>query len=287
MTPLLASGSSAVDLHHVVTAWASDTFSVVGYATELLAVLLYLAAARRRSPRGTRWPVQRTASFVLGVLLVAIAIQSGFADYDDSVLWVHVVQHLVLMMAAPPLLVFGAPVTLILRTLSPQRRRGFASVLQDPAMKIVDSRMAGAFVTVDYYGTMFVYLLTPLYRLSLEHPAVHYAVHVYFLICGLLFWLPLAGIDPTRWRPAYRTKLLVLALGVPAYLALSLTLLLGGAISRYNTVADTHLGGWALLAGGAVLSVAGLAVVASHRRALERRRSRVAGERLASSAHAA
>ena len=59
----------------------------------------------------------------------------------------------------------------------------------------------------------------------------------------------------------------------------------GSALSRYNTVADTHRGGWALLAGGTILTLVGLVVIAWHRRVLERRRIRVADERLASSMH--
>ena len=59
------------------------------------------------------------------MLCLAFALQSGFATYDDELLWVHMSQHLLLMMVAAPLLAWGAPVRLWLagRSSSPRRLR--------------------------------------------------------------------------------------------------------------------------------------------------------------------
>ena len=68
----------------------------------------------RPSPRGNRWPLARTLSFLAGLVLLAEATQGPLVAHDD-LLWVHGAQHLVLMMVVPPLLVLGAPITLLLQ----------------------------------------------------------------------------------------------------------------------------------------------------------------------------
>src|SRR5438477_12382631 len=68
---------------------------------------------RRRHP-ARPWPAWRTASFLGGLAVIVIATQSGIGSYDDVLFWDHMVQHLLLLMVAPPLLVVGQPATLLL-----------------------------------------------------------------------------------------------------------------------------------------------------------------------------
>jgi cytochrome c oxidase assembly factor CtaG len=250
----------------LVLAPDSPAVTYVGYVLEAATLALYVTAAARRSPRGNRWPLPRTLCFGAGIVLFVLAVQTSPLADNDDIPWVHCVQHLVIMMVVPPLLVLGAPMTLLLRTVSPRARREIVAVLHDPAMKAVGGPVAGIGLTLEYYGTMFLVMLTPLYRLQLQHEGIHVAVHVYLTLCGLLFWMPLIGRDPTAWRPSRRVKLLVVALGVPAYAAL--WLLIGTRatpLGGYGTLPATHAAGLALGAGGVVLTVAGLALVAAQR----------------------
>ena len=50
--------------------------------------------------------------FLGGLAVVVLALQSGIGSYDDVLFWDHMVQHLMLVMVAPPLLIFGQPITL-------------------------------------------------------------------------------------------------------------------------------------------------------------------------------
>ena len=68
---------------------------------------------RRRHP-ARPWPLYRTALFLGGLAVVVIATESGIGSYDDVLFWDHMVQHLLLLMVAPPLLVTGQPATLLL-----------------------------------------------------------------------------------------------------------------------------------------------------------------------------
>jgi cytochrome c oxidase assembly factor CtaG len=70
-------------------------------------------------------------------------------------------------------------------------------------------------VPVEYYALMFAYLLTPAYSLSLHNEFAHIVAHMLFLLCGVMFWVPVIGRDPTGWRPTDRTRVLLVAAGLP------------------------------------------------------------------------
>ena len=238
---------------------------MIGALLEAVIGGAYIGAAARPSPRGRRWPRSRTACFLAGIALFAIAVQSPLAAYDE-VPWVHVTQHLVIMMVVPPLLVLGAPITLLLRTASPRARREIVAVLRDPAMKPMSGRVAGIGLGLEYYASMFLVMLTPVYKLALEHETVHVAVHAYMLTCGLLFWTGLVGRDPTGWRPTARTKSIMVTLGIPVYLALAAIVSsrdkpLGGL----GSLSATHAAAWPLAVGGVTLTFAGLVLLAAQR----------------------
>ncbi len=68
--------------------------------------------ARRHPARP--WPAWRTGMFLGGLAVIVIATESGVGTYDDLLFWDHMVQHLLLIMVAPPLLIFGQPMTLLM-----------------------------------------------------------------------------------------------------------------------------------------------------------------------------
>src|SRR5262249_30175203 len=67
-----------------------------------------------RPPRRRPCPLRRPVPFLLGLLVITLATQSGVGTYDDTLFWDHMIQPLMLIMIAPPLLVLGQPVTLLL-----------------------------------------------------------------------------------------------------------------------------------------------------------------------------
>jgi putative copper resistance protein D len=232
-------------------------------AVEGLLATGYLIGVRRLAARGRRWARRRTASFLGGLLVLVIALQSGLASLDD-IFWVHIIQHLAMMMVAPALLVAGAPVVLGLAAGGPALRRTLRSVVRDPSMRLTEGRLGVAALAVDYYGTMFVYLLSPLYRTGEAHPVVHELVHLYFIGCGLVFWHGLIGTSARRQRRTRRLNLAAVALGVPAMAVLGLvTALRGAAIAPGLPDGQVAEGAVALVLGGAVATAAGLAIMAA------------------------
>ena len=84
--------------------------------------------------RGDRWPLGRTLSFVVvGMGSAALATSPASAVYDDTLLSVHMVQHMILTMVVPLAMALGAPITLALRTLPRRPRRWLLVVLHSRA----------------------------------------------------------------------------------------------------------------------------------------------------------
>jgi putative membrane protein len=240
-----------VDLQTILTTWKGDAGAIVLYVVLATLAVVYGLGARRRSPRGRRWPPARTACFLAGLALLALIYGSGLQVYEDQPT-VHVVQHMLTMMAAPPLLVLGAPITLLLRTLAPRRRPAIVRLLDDPSFAMLSGPRAPLMLTLDYFVTMYIYQLTPLHTWSEQSTELHFLVHQYILLCGLFFWWPVVAADPVRLRLSASAKRIMVWLGLPAF----------GLLGAIELAAGSTANGVAYLVSGAVLTLAGAAVIA-------------------------
>jgi putative membrane protein len=251
----------------VVSAWRLDSPLTL---LLVLAAGLYLYGVHRLHARGDRWPVSRTLLFLVpGLGSIAVATMSGLAAYDDTLLSVHMIQHMVLSMLAPIFLALGAPVTLALRTLPARPRRALVAMLHSRVARVL------AFPLVAYgffVATPFILYFTGLYRLTLENAWLHELVHGHFVAVGCLFFWPLVGLDPLPGRWPYPGRALLMVLSTPFHAVLGLTVmqgseLLGGDwypnlhLSWVDPHADQVVAGGILWAGGEFVSVTMLAVL--------------------------
>lgn len=245
----------------------------------------YLYGVHRLRSRGDHWPVARTVLFIgPGLGTVAIALASGLAAYDETLLSAHMVQHMVLSMVSPVFLALGAPLTLALRILPPGARRILLSVVHSPPVRLLSFPLVAFAIFV--VGPFALYF-TELYHLSLDNTLVHEWVHLHFLLAGCLFFWPLLGLDPLPGRWPHAGRALLMALMVPFHTVLGLTIyqsesLLAGdyypslGLGWADPLADQRLAGGILWATGELVSVAVLAVIAVQWiRAAEREARRV------------
>ncbi|MBM2614257.1 bifunctional copper resistance protein CopD/cytochrome c oxidase assembly protein [Actinoplanes sp. LDG1-06] len=186
-------------------------------------IAAYLTGVVRLRRAGHAWPLARTASFVGGLLLLGAVTGLGVARYAYVLFSVHMVQHMVLSMAVPILLVGGAPVTLALRTLrrpaDPQvrgAREWLLLALHSRAARFLSHPLVALVIYVaSLYGLYMGGLLGTLMRYHLGH----LAMLVHFVLAGyLLFWV-LIGTDPGRRRvhPALLTVVHFLAMVAHAF----------------------------------------------------------------------
>ena len=186
-------------------------------------IAAYLAGVRRMHRAGHRWPVRRTASWVGGLLLLGAITGLGVARYAYVLFSVHMVQHMVLSMVVPILLVGGAPVTLALRALrrpaDPQVRgvREWLLIVlhSGPARLLSHPLVALAVYVTSLYGLYLSGLLGTLMR----HHLGHLAMLVHFVLAGWLLFEVLIGVDPGRRRvhPALLTIVHLLAMAAHAF----------------------------------------------------------------------
>jgi putative membrane protein len=161
-------------------------------AEAALAVALYaLAVARARS----RWPVRRTLAFIGGIACVLVALQSGIDAFDDRMLSVHMVQHLLLLEVAPLLLLAGRPGLLALRA-APRESRPWIVRRLDALRPLTHPAWCLAVLGVVVVATH----LPGFYDATLRHPALHDGEHVLYLVAGVLMWWPLVDADPLARR---------------------------------------------------------------------------------------
>ena len=250
-------------------------------AALLLAAAGWLALVRRvgRLHPGHPVPVGRTLAFLGALAAIAIALMSGIERYDTTLFSIHMVQHLLLMLVAAPLLALAAPVTQLLRAASPAWRGRILGVLHSGPVGALGHPIV-AWVT--FTLVLWVSHFSPLFEAALESPLVHQAEHTIFIAAGLLFWWPVVGADPARRRLGYPVRALYLLLQMPPSSFLGMLFVFADAplYPHYATLgspygidalADQQLaGGIMWLAGDVVFIVAILLVVAAWMRHEER-----------------
>ena len=209
------------DLGVILSTWSGDPLPWIG---SVLAISLYLAAVRivDRAHPATRVPRWRIAAWLAGVAVVALALVSAVDVYAESLFSVHMVQHLLLAMVAPPLLALGAPMTLALRAASPQVRRSLLlPVLHSWPVRAVSWPPVGWILfAVAMWATHF----SPLFNAALENHALHSVEHLIYLAAGVLFWWPVIAADPLRWRLGPIGRMAYLAAQMPLNTAVGLAI---------------------------------------------------------------
>jgi putative membrane protein len=165
---------------------------------------------------------------------------------------------MLLTMMAAPLLALGAPVTLALRATGGRTRRRMVRVLHSPPVRVLGHPLvAWVLFTVSLYGLYY----SPLFDLSLRNRFVHDLVHLHFLGAGLLFWWPVVGVDPTRWRLPHVARLLFVFLMVPFHAFLGVAIMNSGRLLAPSLASFQRSWGPTPLAdqqaGGAILWGAG------------------------------
>jgi len=204
----------------LVTEWEPAFLPLAGAAVVACLYLYGVHVLRRRGDTWSRW---RTVFFVgLGLGSFLLATTSALAVYDTTLLWVHMVQHMVLGMVTPVMLALGAPVTLALRVL-PLRGRGVVlGVLHSRAAKVLTFPLvAGAL----FVANPFALYLTGWYEATLRNPLLHDLNHLHFVLVGALWFWPILGLDPMPLRLPYPMRLIAVFVTMPFHAFLGVTIM--------------------------------------------------------------
>jgi putative copper resistance protein D len=276
-----------------MTTWSPDPLP---WASVLLAAGVYLIAVRRVNAANPRVPIPmwRVVAWLAGLAAVLVALTSAVDVYAEDLLSVHMVQHLLLAMVAPPLLAMGAPVTLLLRIASPgARHRVILPVLHSRAVRVLASPLVAWPL---FAMTMWLTHFSPIYNMALEDPAVHLAEHLVFLVTGVLFWWPVVAADPVPRRMGFGARMAYLALHMPVNAAVGLAIYFAPNVlyAHYATLqrswgpdplTDQQIGGLLMWGVGDLLLLGAIpAVIAAWMRADARQSTRTDARLLARAA---
>ncbi len=148
----------------------------------------------------------RLLAFLSGVGIIFVAIASPLDAFGGLLLHVHMAQHLLLMMVAPPLIWLGQPVVPMLRGMPPPFvKLGLGPFLAWPALRRLGRAVSHPAVCwVAFVAGTWIWHLPALYELALRSPGWHQLEHACFLGTALLFWWPVVQPWPSgpvwpRW----------------------------------------------------------------------------------------
>jgi len=159
--------------------WLGFAFLVCGYA-------LAIGPLRQRNGWGQPVSKNRQAAFYLGTLAAWLALASPLDFLSDNyLLAAHMVQHLTLIMVAPPLWLAGLPDWLVDRALSTRFLRSIVHQLTRPLP---------AFVF--FNGLFLIWHLPRLYDAALANESIHILEHLCFLLSAVIGWWPV--LSPSR-----------------------------------------------------------------------------------------
>lgn len=170
--------------------WPVEPSVLIG--TLLLTVLYLGAATRRRSrfPDSQPIPPSRIAAFLLAMLVLLLALQTPIADLSDYYLFsVHMVEHMLITLIFPPLLLAGLP-GWMLRPL----------FVRFPVLLNLGRGITHPILAYGLFNAVFLgYHLPTIYDLSLSLPLLHIFIHQVFIATSILTWWPI--LSPLRELP--------------------------------------------------------------------------------------
>ena len=153
-------------------------------ASVLLVAAVYLRGVRAvwtRAGQGHGVREWQAACFAAGLLVTLAALETPLDSLSEALFAAHMVQHLLLMLVAAPLLALGAPLIALAWGLPPDVRRGTARLC-----RLLPTRPSVAFTL--HVVAIWAWHIPSLYEAALSNRAIHAAEHASFLATGALFW---------------------------------------------------------------------------------------------------
>ncbi len=240
--------------------WHGDPVVVAGLS--LLAGLLLLGI--RRVGADHVEPGRRRAA-AAAVLVLVVALLSPLASYAEERFGAHMVQHLLLIYLAAPLLALAAPVTLALQAAGPRARQRLNAALHSRPAAVLSHPVLTWSV---FAATMYLVHFSTLFDASLRAAWVHGAEHLLFLGAAALFWWPVVRADPVPGRLPWPARLLYLVAAMPYQSMLGLAIYSSDHVlyATYaerlgaEALADQQLAGVLMWLGGDLFMLAAIGV---------------------------
>lgn len=171
----------------------------------------YAVLVRRAAAHGRAMPAWRIACFTAGIVLLEITLGSAIDAYAMAIFWMHMVEHLLLIMVVPALLVLGHPLTAVRDGLSEPRRARFEAFLTSRPVGFLTDPIVGIIV----YGVVIIGThLTGFMDQMAVHAPLMTLEQILYVVAGCWLLLPLIGHEPLRWDVPYVLRLALLLIAM-------------------------------------------------------------------------
>jgi len=193
-------------MSYLVDHWSFDPFIIVVAVLVVWHEIGLARLARRSRPERTRQRRWRSLFFYAGLATLLITVCSPIDYWSDSYFFVHMVQHLLLMFAAPSLVVAGAPWQPLLDALPGRAgRTATGAVLRDDwarPLRAVAGFLLRPWVSVTLFSAVMLFWHVPgPFDYADRNQVVHiWLMHGSFFLAGVLFWLQFIPSPPFRQR---------------------------------------------------------------------------------------
>jgi len=171
--------------------WAVDPASTL---TAIAALLWWQGGRGLRAGASGR---RRSAAFWGGVLTLVVALNSPLDVEADHFFWVHMIQHVLLLTVAPPLLVISRPMPRMLRALPRRTRMRLVREVRRGTLGAPLRLLARPWVAWSCFCTaMLAWHVPALYDAALRHQAIHDVEHLTYIASAILFWNHALAVPP-------------------------------------------------------------------------------------------
>ncbi len=191
-------------MHYVLDHWSFDPFLIVVLVLVAWHETGLARLARRSRPDRTRQRRRRSLKFYGGLAVLLLAVESPIDYWADAYFFVHMVQHLLLMLAAPALVVAGAPWQPLLDALPGRTGRTATREVATGdwarPLRALSGFLLRPWVSIIAFNAVMVAWHVPvLFDLAARNQSVHiWLMHGSFFAAGLLLWLQFIPSPPLR-----------------------------------------------------------------------------------------
>jgi putative membrane protein len=230
-------------MRYLTDHWALDPFAVIALILVVWHEIGLARLARRSRPDRTRQRRLRSAWFYVGLVTLLISVESPIDYWSDRYFFVHMIQHLLLMFAAPVLIVAGAPWQPLLDGLPGRLGREVTRQVMTGGwsrpLRAVGGFLLRPWVAVIAFNlTMVLWHVPGPFDLGARDQAVHiWLVHGSFVATGVLFWLQFVPSPPFLIRLSRFGQAVALGLTNLQMFILALSMSFFTATSWYSVYA--------------------------------------------------
>lgn len=177
-----------VGLDFWLTQWNLDPSILIGTAL-IIGGYLYAIGPLRRRYDFEKVRRGQVFAFLLGMIIMFLALVTPLDELGDSYLFsAHMVQHLLITIVGPPLLLLGTPEWFL------------RPIVRNPALFRIAKFMTMPIICFALFNTDFwLWHAPPLYNATLENETIHILEHLTFIIFGVLNWWPI--FSPSKDLP--------------------------------------------------------------------------------------